>query len=78
MREHESFVAFGIGFRIRDIVDIASVGAYGPRVDGSGGEAENSGLEFDGVGLVPEEKRKANIRIILVIHIIIDLSTELV
>ena len=56
MREHESLVAFGIGFRVRDVVDMASVGTYGPRVNGSGREGENSGLEFDGVGLVPEEK----------------------
>lgn len=56
MREHESFVAFGIRFRVRDVVDMASVRTYGPRVDGSDGEVEDSILEFDSVGLVPEKK----------------------
>ena len=77
MGEQESFVAFGIGFCVGDVIDMASVGTYGPRVDGSGGEVKDSGLEFDGVGLVTEEKRKANIRTTLVINIVVDLLTQL-
>lgn len=78
VRDQQGFVGEGVGLGIGDLVDVVlravgpGGGRGGPGEGWRGGELEDVGGEFGGVGGVAEEEGEADVRIAVVVDVVVD------